>query len=635
MDRAEAIARIPDANIEVYVPDHRLADEWAARLRSIAPHLSVQVIRGRDYEDRLGPMCARADLAREIAKAGFSVTNRLCRVEHEDGTEQRCSHYESCLTNRYLSQFANGAPAVRIMPHEYLRLPRPTGQPKPDFIIIDERFWPVAVAERSFGVDRLLSHRRMDWFGRVNAAEIADLLVAAKVVHDALQEGAPLLGRLRHSNIGATELRAAARAEFGGADDLAVSPAMSDDDLRATLQGYRRSDATKLYRMWKCLEKEIDTGRGHSHSVELRRNVPTVMGLQDVVYVNWRRDLRIGKTPTLLIDADLDHQIARLFLPRIEIIELSVDRKAEVVQVVDTPASKTRLVRGSPRWLSDVEALIEAQVFLGRRVLVVASKEVAKAIKQIEGSEVTWFGAIRGKDRWRDSDSAIIIGREQIPPLALEGKARALWYDRTEPLTFLRPTPNGNYAFAQEVRGYRLRSKQPVGQLVAVHPDPDIQRVLEQVRECESAQAIDRLRLIHASKPKLVYILSNVVLDITVDRLVRWNEIVPSAIERAILRRLPALPLVPVWLAEKLPELFSSVRTAERAVRRLRKTATSLIISSTTHMAVYRLPGQKNRSRALVSKTVENPRTALEAIVGPVVEFNIICESETRETSEF
>ena len=51
--------------------------------------------------------------------------------------------------------------------------------------------------------------------------------------------------------------------------------------------------------------------------------------------------------------------------------------------------------------------------------------------------------------------------------------------------------------------------------------------LLEQIREAETAQAIDRLRLVH--KPKgprspRVFILSNIPVDIEVDQLFRWEQ---------------------------------------------------------------------------------------------------------------
>ena len=58
-------------------------------------------------------------------------------------------------------------------------------------------------------------------------------------------------------------------------------------------------------------------------------------------------------------------------------------------------------------------------------------------------------------------------------------------------------------------------------------PDPRAQVLLEQIKEAETAQAIDRRRLV--LKPKRtrstrVFILSNIPVDIEVDQLFRWEQ---------------------------------------------------------------------------------------------------------------
>jgi len=60
---------------------------------------------------------------------------------------------------------------------------------------------------------------------------------------------------------------------------------------------------------------------------------------------------------------------------------------------------------------------------------------------------------------------------------------------------------------------------------VSVHPDPRVQAVVEQGREAEMMQAIDRLRLIHNEKRKTVYILCSIPLDLAVDELVTWKQL--------------------------------------------------------------------------------------------------------------
>lgn len=57
------------------------------------------------------------------------------------------------------------------------------------------------------------------------------------------------------------------------------------------------------------------------------------------------------------------------------------------------------------------------------------------------------------------------------------------------------------------------------------HPDWRAQLLLEQIREAESEQALDRLRLLRCEgKQRQVYILSNVLLNVTVDYGGSWKQ---------------------------------------------------------------------------------------------------------------
>jgi hypothetical protein len=157
----------------------------------------------------------------------------------------------------------------------------------------------------------------------------------------------------------------------------------------------------------------------------------------------------------------------------------------------------------------------------------------------------------------------IVIGREQPPPEEIETLARGLYCDDAEPLALTG-------AYVKALRGYRLKSDRHVGVEVDIHSDPRVQRVLELKRERESAQAVDRIRLVHCESPKLVFLLSNLPLDIDVDRLVTWRELLAGGdrLDLALQRNGYALPLVPSCLARNWPDLFASPRAADHEIAR-------------------------------------------------------------------
>jgi hypothetical protein len=79
------------------------------------------------------------------------------------------------------------------------------------------------------------------------------------------------------------------------------------------------------------------------------------------------------------------------------------------------------------------------------------------------------------------------MGREQPSAQAIEALTRPFTATDAEP--FL---PVGEYVL--QARGRRMRNGGPNVAEVQVHPDQRCQAMLEQVREAEIAQAIDRVR---------------------------------------------------------------------------------------------------------------------------------------------
>jgi hypothetical protein len=82
-------------------------------------------------------------------------------------------------------------------------------------------------------------------------------------------------------------------------------------------------------------------------------------------------------------------------------------------------------------------------------------------------------------------------------------------------------------------------------------------------------QAIDRLRLIHSARERTVFILCNIPLDIPVDELVTWRELVGSsrladALAVCEENGWDALPLAPTELTRLFPELWGTEKAAER-----------------------------------------------------------------------
>jgi hypothetical protein len=134
---------------------------------------------------------------------------------------------------------------------------------------------------------------------------------------------------------------------------------------------------------------------------------------------------------------------------------------------------------------------------------------------------------------------------------------------------------------------------------VDVHPDPRVQRVIEQIREAEVLQAVDRVRPVFDHRQ--VVVMNQLVLDLTYDRVVPHRELVAGGdkIEQAWALKC-VLPETPEDLHEAFPGLFGSPDTAKRALRANRKKGgQGPNIYSIWQMPLffYRRPGQRGQWR--------------------------------------
>ena len=144
----------------------------------------------------------------------------------------------------------------------------------------------------------------------------------------------------------------------------------------------------------------------------------------------------------------------------------------------------------------------------------------------------------------------------------------AIWYDTKRPIRQIEQNGRGQAQYPYRERQYTMRDGTRRQVRVRVHPDRRVQAVVEQVREAEMVQAIDRLRLIHSEREKLVLILCNIPLAIPVDELVTWRQLTGDgrllkALETCEENGWEALPLA----AKELTRLFRSYGAQGRRQR--------------------------------------------------------------------
>jgi hypothetical protein len=221
------------------------------------------------------------------------------------------------------------------------------------------------------------------------------------------------------------------------------------------------------------------------------------------------------------------------------------------------------------------------------------------------------------------------MGREQPSPQAIEALTRPFCATDAEPFI-----PIGEYVL--QSRGRRMRDDGPNVVAVQVHPDPRCQAVLEQVREAEIAQAVDRVRPVF--NRRRIIVLTNVALDLTIDHAWSWPQLRPGKFAYAFARH-GVLPLSAGDLCRGFPDLWRSESTAKSDLKRYGligcnpqiKTLFGICtpLNQPLLKATYRRQGQRGKhAQALVGAAVPDPRAVLESLVGELVEFDIESEDD-------
>ena len=80
-------------------------------------------------------------------------------------------------------------------------------------------------------------------------------------------------------------------------------------------------------------------------------------------------------------------------------------------------------------------------------------------------------------------------------------------------------------------------------------------------------QALGRLRLVHAKHEKRVFLLSNLPVEVPVDRLVPFTHLMPDRLELELIRR-GNIPLTPLGLLKMRPDLALNNEQAKKLLQR-------------------------------------------------------------------
>lgn len=624
------------------------------------------VLRGRGASSKSGEvMCRRNLLAERVARVGLPVSSTLCRSE----SGNQCPHFDECpyqTQMRRLKTIRDLRRGVIFASHQHAF--SASVLVHADAVIIDESIALKATNTVSFAPDRI-TEAAIGWTqnGQEDNTACASTAIT---VREAIESDKPILQQLRGQNVTVDDLSSLLRLAEKDTVELSerAGPSAPDEVIAVEMNRIEDAEKWKVIGLLHQLLREIQQPRDQANGVTFDKNasvevdgkrerqarltvhrlLPSMIGYHPL----------FGRATTLFLDGtgNID-LIRRVFGDDIEHCHIPMERRAEVIQVrghfgadqtsnrfATMTFSRQSVLGFSSTYVGDdidreksaekrrnetTELIngLQGEVFVcGTRGIVSSDEDKPGALNSLLGSHCKTgnYGAIRGLNTHERCQTAVVIGREQPSAEAVEAIARCFAGADRHSYSSTRDK-EGNYSYVLQCRGRRLRNGKGQAELTEVHPDPLTQSVLEQIREAEVLQAIDRVRAIF--NVRRIIILTSLVLDITVDMALTWKDLKALF---ALERRFPkVLPLRYDDVRTNAPDLIGrgKVLGAERSAKgflgRLIYNATSQI-DIIRKVALYKIGPQKRPSTALIPTSVHDPKLALEEFLGePVTYFKI------------
>lgn len=646
-----AMRELGDARtIVIAAPYHALAAEAVALFNQhplARKHgLRAAQWRGRQADDPSQPgktMCQDLDRieAAQVAGAG-DIEKACCHREMPDGAPSDCPFYQLC---GYQKQKRQGSADLWFVAHEILFSQKPAIIGDVAAKVIDESFWQSGL----IGVDGSLA-LTLEMLRLAPTPDGLDgqyLQHARSVLADVLTKhpnGPMIRHALLSANVTLEMAHKAYRLEWSLHRPPDLHPGMTREQFAAAKRAADPNrTARRLARLW------------HSVAALLSDDGPAMSGWASLgvdhlpdgdvrkIFMKGRRDFSKGWTcPTLLIDATLAPDLARFYLPTLEVtadIAVTIPH-ARVIQIEGRSNSKRRLINTEGTTATEQRRRAKHRDELGGTIrkitrklpgsngLVVSQLEVENWLREYgnlpASVELAHYNALAGRDCWKNVRFLILIGRVSPRPADVQAMAEALSGAAVEHID--GPFPRRQVA--RQMAGGWARPAE-----AAYHPNPLCETIRHQITEAEIIQAVGRARAVNrkAADPVTIFLLTNVAVDLPVDQLMPAKTLDPDAIDEQMDAGGVAF-LNSTHAAQAYPSRTSAGwKSALQAAGKWDAIPNKDSFSgSTSHFrrVKYQLPGQGQKpAEALVDPTqVADPRAWIEDMLGPLATFELIEE---------
>lgn len=685
VDLLTALRAIGDKSLVVVaVPQHRLSDEQVQRFAEESGGAFVaRPWRGREALDPNGDgetMCRNVGRVREAQALVLDPAKVVCRAG--------CPHFSGCA---YLGQRVEDADLL-IIAHRGLfgALPEQLRGREVAFVVIDETSWHAGLIgvgdERlTLPLDALVSGA-MPVPSGLPANEVNRLLTqrytaAKNGNHDEVARIDEALAASRHRQDKGERLTALRHGLHAALLDNGIAALRRDALVRYSLFDVRDFGNEGLgpeacgLEMSRKIDGELGPEGGDAGEVELNRTIRAADWLWQAVgallfddpgaksgwvelvagpdggrqiAIRGRRSVHEHfSVPTLLIDADLDEELASAYWPGLRLFP-PVEAAAPHMRVRQAwgrsfgkrmlePLSGEKARRKpeeaklrAKNLRSVWRSVVRTHQVRGGRTLVVGNKTVVAALDALglpAGVESTWFGALRGRDGWGDVATVIVIGRPAPPPREVENLAAALTGEAVERVG----TPDGWFLTGDTPRLVtgadglaRISMAEGPAHLVGI-----VERMRRQIADAEVWQAIGRARGVNRTErgPVEVIVLSDVVLPVAVEEIDAEAVLKMRPVDMMLAEGGVAMSS-PTDAARLYPKLWETTKAAEHAFKQkaFPHSPIDIYYGEKGESFHYQLHGngQSFKSGVFDPVTVPDPRTWLESRLGPLAAFEIV-----------
>ena len=503
-----------------------------------------------------------------MSSRGLSITQHLCKMDFDDGTDLRCDHWNECnYKGGYWSQFKNDYDVV-ILTHDALINYRSEGTfADPDMVIIDESFWNKFHAKATFTLDQLMQYKNEFFPNKKGEFSPVDDFGIITTVIKAIDERQLILKTLREK-LKERDIREAVK--IAGKWQRNASNIVPGMNGSAALQALDDTPyKPPIHRFFKAIKEEWNSP--HDDFIKILYNTN---GFQ-IFYLKELQQYE--KVKKLILDADYEpYFVNQIFGKEIPFKEIRFKHQGYSIQVKSSTSAKSKFLdkdgecstKEKQHCIDQVNQLAQRFSFFGSGLIVTYKRiEDLGLIQLPDGWDIEHFGNFRGINTHNDKKFVIIAGRNEPKVKEVEDHARCFLSPTEVPLQTmaeLTTTPEEAHKFSDEKRGYTMRDgSQSAPIKTSYHPDKRVDRVLKQIRECETVQAAARIRDVYQSD-KIIINLSSVPVDMEIDLAIGWRELMDFNVYEQLLQEDGIVSFNAKYLCKRCPEKFFTENAAKQ-----------------------------------------------------------------------